>query len=416
MTTGAAAPAARAAFGPWVVPLLALAIFINYVDRGNLATAAPLLKTELNLSASEIGVLISAFFWAYTPGLVLAGWLADRFNAYMTLAAGLAIWSLATLLTGVAGSIAVLLALRVMLGVGEAAAFPCSSTIIARHVPAHRLGAANALTLVGLSMGPAVGIFFGGHLMAELGWRGVFLLFGAVSLLWLVPWLLVTRKLSAEPLPAEAADGPPFLAILARRELWGASLGHFAINFGFYFVVSWMPLYLVQAQGYTVPEMANLGGAIYLVYAASAYGSGWLSDRWIQTGATVNRVRKTFFVATLMLSAAGLLACAVLPPAGAIGSLFVIAVGLGAVGPHIFASAQTLAGPQGAGKWVGVQNAFGNFAGILGPIVTGIIVDRTGGFEGAFVLAAAVTLTGVLGYGVIVSKIAPIAWKPAKPT
>jgi MFS family permease len=259
-------------------------------------------------------------------------------------------------------------------------------------------------------MGPAVGIFFGGHLMADLGWRGVFLLFGAVSLLWLVPWLVATRKLSAEPPSAESANGPPFLAILARRELWGASLGHFAINFGFYFVVSWMPLYLVQAQGYTVPEMANLGGAIYLVYAAAAYGSGWLSDRWIQTGATVNRVRKTFFVGTLMLSAAGLLACAVLPPAGAIASLFVIAVGLGAVGPHIFATAQTLAGPQGAGKWVGVQNAFGNFAGILGPIVTGIIVDRTGGFEGAFVLAAAVTLTGVLGYGVIVSKIAPIAW------
>jgi len=341
------AQAGRPVFGPLIVPLLALAIFINYVDRGNLATAAPLIKAELNLDATQIGILISAFFWAYTPGLVLAGWLADRFNAYMTLAAGLAIWSLATLLTGVAGSIAVLLCLRVLLGVGEAAAFPCSSTIIARHVPASRLGAANALTLVGLSMGPAVGIFFGGHLMAELGWRGVFLLFGAVSLLWLVPWLVATRKLSAAPPHADAAGGPTFAAILARRELWGASLGHFAINFGFYFVVSWMPLYLVQAQGYTVPEMANLGGAIYLVYAVAAYGSGWLSDRWIEAGASVNRARKTFFVATLLLSAAGLLACAVLPPSGAIASLFVIAVGLGAVGPHIFASAQTLAGGRG---------------------------------------------------------------------
>jgi len=405
-----AAQAGRPVFGPFVVPLLALAIFINYVDRGNLATAAPLIKAELNLDATQIGILISAFFWAYTPGLVLAGWLADRFNAYLTLAVGLAIWSLATLLTGLAGSIAVLLALRVLLGVGEAAAFPCSSTIIARHVPAHRLGAANALTLVGLSMGPAVGIFFGGHLMAGLGWRGVFLLFGAVSLLWLVPWLLATRKLSAAPPHADAATGPSFRAILARRELWGASLGHFCINFGFYFVVSWMPLYLVQARGYTVAEMANLGGAIYLVYAAAAYGSGWLSDRWIAAGATVNRVRKTFVVATLILSAAGLLAGGVLPPSGAIASLFAVAVGLGAVGPHIFASAQTLAGPQGAGKWVGVQNAFGNFAGILGPIITGIIVDRTGGFEGAFVLAAAVTLTGVVGYGLIVSKIAPINW------
>src|SRR5687768_2069876 len=104
MTT--AAPDSRPVFGPLIVPLLALAIFINYVDRGNLATAAPLIKGELNLDATQIGILISAFFWAYTPGLVLAGWLADRFNAYLTLAVGLAIWSLATLLTGLAGSIA----------------------------------------------------------------------------------------------------------------------------------------------------------------------------------------------------------------------------------------------------------------------------------------------------------------------
>ena len=108
MTT--AAQAGRPAFGPLIVPLLALAIFINYVDRGNLATAAPLMMGELGLDATQIGILISAFFWAYTPGLVLAGWLADRFNAYMTLAVGLAIWSLATLLTGLAGSIAVRLA------------------------------------------------------------------------------------------------------------------------------------------------------------------------------------------------------------------------------------------------------------------------------------------------------------------
>jgi MFS family permease len=409
-TQSSAAGRTAAVFGPMVVPLLGLAVFINYVDRGNLATAAPLLTTELSLSSTEIGILISAFFWAYTPGLVLAGWLADRFNAYVTLAAGLAIWSLATLLTGFAGGFAVLLALRLVLGIGEAAAFPCSSTIIARHVPAHKLGAANAMTLLGVSLGPAVGVFFGGLLMAEFGWRGVFILFGVLSLLWLIPWIAATRKLSAEPPPADSASGPSLLAILAQRELWGAALGHFAINFGFYFVISWMPLYLVKAHGYTLPEMATLGGVIYLVYAAAAYGSGWLSDRWIAAGGTPNRVRKTYFTVTLIIAAAGLLAGAVLPPAGAIASLFVVAVGLGAVGPHIFASAQTLAGPQGAGKWVGVQNAFGNFAGILGPIVTGIIVDRTGSFQGAFVLAAAVTLTGVVGWGVIVRKIVPVQW------
>ena len=173
MTTETASTPGRRAFSPLIVPLLALAVFINYVDRGGLATAAPLIKDELALTSTQVGILISAFFWTYTPGLVLSGWLADRFNAYKTLAVGLAIWSLATFLSGFAGAFVALLMLRLLLGVGESAAFPCSSTLIARHVPAARLGAANGLIIVGLSLGPAVGIFFGGHLMETLGWRGV---------------------------------------------------------------------------------------------------------------------------------------------------------------------------------------------------------------------------------------------------
>lgn len=414
MTTGVtAAPAkapASATFGPLIVPLLALAVFINYVDRGNLATAAPLMTGELGLDAAQIGLLISAFFWAYTPGLVLAGWLADRFNAYMTLAAGLALWSVATLLSGFAGGFVALLMLRLLLGIGEAAAFPCSSALLARHVDANKLGAANGLIIVGLSLGPAVGIFFGGHLMEQLGWRGVFILFGAISLLWLLPWLLATRHLSrahAQPAPG---DGLSFGQILRRPELWGASLGHFSVNFGFYFIVSWMPLYLVQARGYTVGEMANIGGALYVVYASASFLSGWVSDRWISSGATANRVRKTFFVATHALAAGGLLVGAVAPPHIAVGSLFAVAIGLGAVGPHIFATGQTLAGPRGGGKWMGIQNGCANFAGILGPILTGIIVKETGAWEGAFLLAAAFTVIGVVAWSLMIRKIAPIEW------
>ena len=412
MTTETAATPSRRSFSPWIVPLLALATFINYVDRGGLATAAPLIKDELALTSTQIGILISAFFWSYTPGLVLSGWLADRFNAYKTLAAGLAIWSLATFFSGFAGAFVALLMLRLLLGVGESAAFPCSSTLIARHVPAARLGAANGLIIVGLSLGPAVGIFFGGHLMETLGWRGVFILFGAVSTLWLLPWLAVTGKLTDRgAADHEPGDGPSFLDILKRPELWGASLGHFSVNFGFYFVVSWMPLYLVKSQGYTVGEMANIGGALYLVYAVGSFSSGWISDRWIAAGATPNRARKTIFVGTHLIAAAGLLACAYVAPQVAIGCLFVVAFALGAVGPHIFATAQTLAGPKAAGKWVGVQNGWANFAGILGPIITGVIVDRTGGFQAAFVVTAAGTLLGVIGWGLMIRKIEPIAWK-----
>jgi MFS family permease len=293
--TEAIAPA-RTGMGAGVVTLLAIAVFINYVDRGNLATAAPLMTDELHLSGSQLGLLFSAFFWTYIPSQNLAGWLAERINAYRTLALGLLIWSLATAASGFATTFAVLIALRLVLGIGESAAFPCSSKLLARHLPLHKLGVANGAIATGLALGPAFGTFAGGMLMAQLGWRAIFLLFGLASLLWLVPWLTVTREASLRSESTLHDDEPSFRALLSRRELWGASLGHFSSNYAFYFVISWLPTYLVKSRGFTVPEMATLGGAIYFMYAASTQICGWASDFWMRRGASANRVRKTLIV------------------------------------------------------------------------------------------------------------------------
>src|SRR5581483_8945167 len=257
------------AIGPAVVPLIAVVIFINYVDRGNLATAAPLMKDELGLSSTQIGVLLSAFFWSYVPAQILAGWLAERINPYRTLALGLALWSIATALSGVATGFAMLIGLRLLLGLGESAAFPCSSKLLAQHLPSHRLGGANGLIGVGMALGPTLGTFGGGLLIAQIGWRSVFILFGLCSLLWLVPWYAATRSVSDQINVQSVDTGPSLAEIMKRREVWGASLGQFCGNYAFYFVISWLPLYLVKARGLSVEHMAELGGLIYLVYAIS---------------------------------------------------------------------------------------------------------------------------------------------------
>jgi MFS family permease len=398
------------ALGTGVVALLALAVFINYVDRGNLATAAPLMKGELRLSNTQIGLLLSAFFWTYTPGQILAGVLAERINAYRTLAIGLAIWSLATALTGLTGSFIVLMGLRLLLGLGESAAFPCSSKLLAQHLPTHRLGAANGLIAVGLALGPAFGTFFGGLLMAKEGWRIVFLLFGLVSMLWLVPWLALTRQASTGADATRDEAAPSFAAIAKQRGAWGASLGHFSGNFAFYFVISWLPLYLVKARGFSVSEMAELGGLIYVVYAASAHVTGWLSDRWMRLGASDTRVRKTFIVASHLGTATCLLACALGGPVTSVVSLLSAGVFFGFGTPTIFAIGQTLAGPRAAGKWIALQNCVGNLAGISAPIITGYIIDRTGAFASAFLLAGAVALLGAAAWGLIITRVEQVRW------
>ncbi len=397
-----------------VVGLMALAVFINYVDRGNLATAAPLIKDQLHLNNTQIGLLLSAFFWTYTPGQVFAGWLAEKINAYHALALGLAIWAVATVATGLAGTFAVLFGLRMILGLGESVAFPCSSKLLAEYLPTHRLGLANGLIGAGLALGPAVGTLIGGLLIAHYGWRSSFFAFGLISLLWLIPWLTVTRAASSEASSRAAqAPAPPFLAILGQRSLWGAALGHFAANYTLYFVISWLPIYLVKARGFTVPQMAELGGGIYAVYAASNLAIGWICDRWMAAGASDNRVRKTMMVVGHIGAATCLAACAVAGPVASLVTLLLAGFFFGFTTPNIFAIGQTLAGPRAAGKWIGVQNCFGNIAGIVAPIITGLVVDKTGAFVWAFVIAAGVGLLGVVGWGLIIPRVAPVVWEKA---
>ena len=400
-----------AAFTGAMVGLLALSIFINYVDRGNLATAAPLIKGELKLTNTQVGLLASAFFWVYAPAQIFAAWMVQRFNAYRTLAMGLALWSLATLLTGFANGFAMLLALRILLGLGESAGYPAHAKLFGQHLPPARLGVANSMIAAGQLLGPAAGTFLGGLLVAHAGWRMLFVVFGAASLLWLIPWLASTRAMSAQAATDGRVAEPSFAEILSKRKFWGASLGHFTGNYSLYLVLSWLPLYLVKVHGFSLTAMAELGGMTYVLAAATAVTSGWLADRWIDRGASASRVRIGMIVTANLLTAGCMLACGLGDAGMAIGALMASQIASGIGGFNIFAIGQSLAGPGGAGKWIGVQNAFGNVAGITAPLVTGIIIDMTGQFSLAFIVAAALSLVGAASWRFLVRGVEPVVWR-----
>src|SRR6516162_7165224 len=149
-----------------VVALITVVAFINYVDRGNLATAAPLISDQLGLSHTQLGVLMGAFFWSYAPAQLPAGWLAERLDPRRVLAAGLALWGVATALTGFATGFMMLLALRLMLGLGESAMYPATFKILTREASENQRGRVNGSMASGQLLGPAVGTLVGGLLMA----------------------------------------------------------------------------------------------------------------------------------------------------------------------------------------------------------------------------------------------------------
>lgn len=389
-----------------LVLLLGASVILNYIDRGALGVAAPLMKSDLRLSATEFGLAVSAFFWIYAPIQLVLGWLCDRLSVYRLFALGTVLWSLGTLLMGFAGGFLSLFILRLMLGVGESIAFPGSSKLICRHVPPERRGLANAVVAAALALGPAIGTLLGGSIAAEFGWRIMFVVFGAASAVWLIPWQRVVRALPTNSSAPEASFA--ISKVIGRWSLWSMGVAHFCANFGFYFLLAWLPLYLVQQRGLSIIGMTMLATVGYAVQAMAAIALGSLSDRWTRSGRSEASIRRWMMIVGQLVSGACIAGIFIAHSLFAIALLLSITGICSAAGSlNLYAVAQMFAGRRASGTWVGIQNSIGNVAGIIGPVICGMIIDRAG-YAGAFALTATVTSFGGLWWAFGIPRIEPI--------
>lgn len=389
--------------------LLSLCIFINYIDRGNLSTASPMIKSEFHLTASQLGFLLASFFITYTVLHPAGGWLVDRFHPNRVLLAGFAVWSLATIFTGLATSFAALFAFRLLLGAGESVAFPSSWKIICQCFTETQRGVANAVLLGAMALGPAFGILLGAYLIESFGWRAFFIGFGLVSMIWIVPWLIVGPKCAAEASKVHSLR-PTFRAILGTPALWGASLGHAGGTYTWYFVLTWIPYYLVHERHFTLSGMAVIASCAYFLTAASILISGWLGDRWIRAGASPTLARKTFLCVSLTSTAIFMLACVESNTANSVLFLMLSGIAWGLAPPNVWAAVQTIAGPHATGRWTAMMNTVGSISGIVAPALTGVLIDRTGSFLLPFLVASIVATLGAFAWIFLVGPIVEKDW------
>ena len=395
-----------------VLFLLSLSVLINYIDRSNLSIAAPLIKDEFHISASQLGTLLSAFFWTYALMQIPAGWLVDRFDVKWVFAAGFFVWSAATAVTGVLHGFAALLTIRVILGLGESIAFPSYSKILATYFDKSRRGSANSLIIAGLALGPALGMLVGGSAVGRFGWRPFFFALGLIGLLWLAPWLAwMPRRRTLHV--ASAAGAPGYIHVCAQRSAWGTCLGQASINYYLYFLVTWLPFYLIRGKHLSMNTMARYGGLVFLMSALAATVWGKLSDHWVKRGTSA-----TFVCKSSMALGCGGIAITLALTAVTEGYLFIAMLAvtgafLGISGCHSWAIPQALAGPQMVGRWTGLQNFIGNLGGALAPLITGFLVDRTNSFHIPFFITAAVAVVGALCWTLIVGPIEPVDWEAA---
>ncbi len=389
--------------------LLVISICINYIDRGSLSVGQGAITRELHIAPARLGLIFSAFFWTYASLQLVSGWLVDRLPVKGVLGCAYLLWSLSMGFTGLATGLGSLLLLRLLLGAGESAAYPAYSRILAASFREDQRGLANSLIDAGSKAGPAIGVLVGGLAMERYGWRGFFLGMGALSLLWLIPWVLFA------PAPTPVTEIPSVSIVTLRRILrersaWGTFGGLICANYAWYFMVFWLPPYFENERHLSHHDMSILGSAPFWGVALTSMCSGWLSDRFIARGHSPNLIRKTFLGAGLMLSTLMLPAMLIRDNTISLVLLTLACASYGLYSSNIWAVTQTLAGPRAAGKWTGIQNALGNIPGMLGLWFTGWVIQETGHYFMAFVIACMFLVAGALSFVLGVRRVEPIVW------
>ncbi len=391
--------------------LLVASIFINYIDRGNLSVAAPLLQKELTLSPLQIGALLSAFFWTYSllQLLGIAGWLADVLPIRLVFASGVLVWSAATIMTGFLSTFAAIYVARLVLGAGESIAYPCYSRIFASELPQHHRGRANALLDASSKLGPALGSFLAALWLARLGWRLFFIALGIGSVLWLLPWFKWGSHFKSVR-QRRTGNLPPFGDLLRSRSAWGTFGGHFCGNYFWFFLLTWLPTYLVNERNLSIRQMGTITSLAFVAVAAGTLSAGWISDRCIARGASPTRVRKGIVVGGLTFSSTILPVPFVSSSITCVIFLMTACLAFGAYTSNHWAITQTLAGPLMAGRWTSLQNGIGNLSGILAPAIAGGAVEISGSSKIAFIVSAAIVIVGALLWGLVVGRVEQVCW------
>jgi len=381
----------------WTIAVLLLAAgFINYLDRAIVSVALPVIAVDLHMGPAAKGVLLSAFFWSYSLMQLPVGWAADRFNLRWFYAGAFAVWSLACGFTGFAASLGALMAMRVVLGIGESVYLPAGMKIISILFGPKERGLASGLMNCGTRAGLALGAPAIACLVNRFGWHESFFILGFGSVFWLIPWL-ATAPRGLKSSGGSAGHGLTKTLESLDRNLLGMCLGHFGYGYYWYLLVTWLPDYLVESRHMTLQRAGASAAIPFLVYAASEPIGGWIADRLQSIGWSEQRSRKTVvtiaFVTSVMLLVAGRTAddyTAVLLIAGA--SLVGLATG------NLYCLLASVAPEGEVGMWTGILNFSGNIPGVVAPIVTGILIERTGSHYAGFVVAVVVLLSVLPAY------------------
>ena len=377
-----------------VVSVLSLGMINAYFDRVCLTIALPVMIQTIDLSPTQQGIALGAFFWSYTFLQIPSGVWVDKIGVRRPYFYGNLLWGFASAATALTTGLWYLLVIRILLGIGESVVTPSSMRYIRMHFDEVQRGSAVGLYMTGTKLGPAFGLPLAAFLITTFNWQTMFLIMGFGGLVILIPWMLWVKKddiaaisrsqrevLEKEKPADSKLQTVSTREILSSPVIWGVVLGTFCYMYFVYYGMTWMPQYFGQKFGMSIKDMGWYGGVAFGGMAVMIWVGGAFADWFINRGYDPISVRKGFTILGFGFAATQTI--------GAYTSdtnlMLIIAVvsmwGLGFATANYWALTQTLIPGGSIAMVVGIQNTAANLAGIVSPTLTGWLIDQTGSFD-----------------------------------
>jgi ACS family D-galactonate transporter-like MFS transporter len=424
----ASSPATAIPGRRWLIGcLLGVGVLVNYIDRVGLSAATPELKQTLGLSATDIGLLGSAFFWSYSLLQVPGGLVLDRFGVTLVGRVGAFLWAVASAITAMSSGLFGIMAARVLLGVAEAPAFPASQKATGHWFPVKERSRSTAIFDSAAKFSNVIGVPMVAYIIYLYGWRGGFVLTALLSFVYFIAFYFIYRNPSEDPKLSKAeheyivanggtpegvssaGQGAMLGYLLRSRKVWGLTIGFSAYGYTFYLFLTWLPGYLAQTMHMNLMTAAGYSTIPWMFAALSdLLVGGFLVDYLIERGYDHTIVRRSVLIVGMLLGLAVIGAAYTAEPTWALLWLSIAISGLSAAAPVGSSLVSLIAPKGGAGTVGGIVNLTNNLMGALAPVVTGMVVDATGSFAGAFMVAGAVLVIGIFFYVVVLGRIEPI--------
>jgi len=402
-----------------VVLLCFFSTFICYIDRVNISVAIIPMAEQFGWSDTQRGLVLSSFFVGYLVTQVLGGWLAAKLGGKAVLGFGVLWWSLFTLLTPMSAmaSFPILIATRIAMGLGEGVAFPATYNLLGRWVPLRERSRAAAFNLSAIPLGTLFAVTATPFIAVYFGWQAVFYAFGALGFVWFLFWWYYAGDRPAVPVSSVDVSGSetgaiesaaedsaakdkdiPWRMIFSRAPVWAIFVGHFCTNWGLYVLLSWLPSYFSSQLGVNLRSVWIFVAPPWIASFLCSNLSGWIADRMIVSGYSVTFTRKTMQTIGMLGPAVALSALATADDAVTAVVLLSISLGLASFAFAGVGCNHLDISPRHAGVIFGISNTGATIPGIVGVVVTGMLVDQTGTYASAFYLTAGVYLIGLVFY------------------